>query len=223
MKGISWREPILALCFLALLLQFPAVAQEPRTPSGAANDPPGSPKGFSRMFSRFQPQESAPLNLENSPRLESRIRDGKLELTLADAIALALENNLDIAVQRFIPQYARTDLLRAQSGQSPRGFTGGSVPGGLTAGALGAGVTGASSGSGVGVQVGGRPGKVAVEEGSTIGVTTLPFSAFGGSGLIAVCGLSRMMTNTPTMHKIPSKITPVRMSQIEVFIIKVPG
>jgi outer membrane protein TolC len=106
------------------------------------------------------------LELENSPRIESLIREGKLELALSDALALALENNLDIAVQRFIPRYSQTDILRSQSGQSPRGFTGASIPGGLTAGAIGAGISGTGAGSGVGSAGGITGGGGAVQVGS---------------------------------------------------------
>jgi outer membrane protein TolC len=58
----------------------------------------------------------APINLNNSPRLESLIRAGNLYLSLQDTIALALENNLDIELQRYTPQIADTNLLRAQAG-----------------------------------------------------------------------------------------------------------
>src|SRR5205823_8143057 len=73
------------------------------------------------------------------------IRDGKLELSLSDALALALENNLDIAVQRYVIPYAKTDVLRTRAGQAARGFPGALVPGGLTAGAIGAGEIGRAS------------------------------------------------------------------------------
>ena len=62
--------------------------------------------------------------LLNSPRLKSLINNGKLELSMADALALTLENNLDIVVQRYVIPFAQTDLLRSQSGQAARGFTG---------------------------------------------------------------------------------------------------
>jgi outer membrane protein TolC len=107
------------------------------------------------------------MTLTNSPRLESLISGGKLELSLADALALALENNLDIAVQRYIPRFAQTDVLRTQSGQAARGFTGALIPGGLSAGALGAGVTGAGAGSGVGSAGGITGGGGAVQVGPT--------------------------------------------------------
>lgn len=52
----------------------------------------------------------------NSPRIESLVRAGNLYLSLADALALALENNLDIQLQRTTPGLAGTDLLRARGG-----------------------------------------------------------------------------------------------------------
>jgi outer membrane protein len=60
----------------------------------------------------------------NSPRIDQLISNGKMMLSLADAIALALENNLDISVQRFQPWIAETDILRAKAGGIPRGSSG---------------------------------------------------------------------------------------------------
>jgi len=58
----------------------------------------------------------APAKLSNSPRLESLVRAGNLYLSVQDVIALVLENNLDIAVQRYSPFLARETLRRAESG-----------------------------------------------------------------------------------------------------------
>ncbi len=121
------------------------------------------PNIFQVYHGRAVPQ----LVLENSTRIENLIHDGKLDLTLADALALALENNLDIAVQRYIPEFSQTDLLRSKAGQSPRGFTGGTTPGGLTAGALGAGISGTGAGSGVGSAGGITGGGGAVQVGAS--------------------------------------------------------
>jgi outer membrane protein TolC len=66
----------------------------------------------------------APLSgqmLEDSPRLGSLIRSGNLYLSLRDAIAIALENNLDVELQRFGPRFAETDIMRTSSGALPRG------------------------------------------------------------------------------------------------------
>ena len=51
------------------------------------------------------------------------MRAGNLYLSLADAIALALENNLDIEVERYLPRMARTDVTRAQGGGLLRGLS----------------------------------------------------------------------------------------------------
>jgi outer membrane protein len=56
-------------------------------------------------------------NLSNSARLQQFIHDGKLNLSLQDCLALALENNLDIAVQKYLPWIADTNILSALSGQ----------------------------------------------------------------------------------------------------------
>ena len=58
----------------------------------------------------------APATLSNTPRLESLVRAGNLYLSVQDVIALVLENNLDIAVQRYSPFLAREVLRRTQGG-----------------------------------------------------------------------------------------------------------
>jgi outer membrane protein len=63
-----------------------------------------------------------PVYLTNSRRLESLLRDGSIVLSMQDAIALALENNLDLELVRYAPRLADTDLLRAESGSTLRGI-----------------------------------------------------------------------------------------------------
>ena len=63
----------------------------------------------------LQAQHAPPLDLTNSPRLESLIRDGKLYISLSDAIALAIENNLDLAYFRYNFPIAQTDYPAHQS------------------------------------------------------------------------------------------------------------
>ena len=75
---------------------------------------------FTRKYTAF---DVAPINLANSSRLESLIRAGNIYLSLQDAIALSLENNLDIEVQRYGPRLAEANLLRAQAGGLLRGQT----------------------------------------------------------------------------------------------------
>ena len=92
--------------------------------------------------------------LANSPLLDQLIRDGKLYLSLKDAIELALENNLDLAIARYNVPIANTDVLRTQAGGYFRGVNTGVVQGtpgggvgGLGSGAPGAGAGGAGSGA----------------------------------------------------------------------------
>jgi outer membrane protein TolC len=62
-----------------------------------------------------------PLFAGSETRLEGLIREGKLYLTLQDAIALALENNLDVETERYNLTLAQTDVVRAAGGGSTRG------------------------------------------------------------------------------------------------------
>jgi outer membrane protein TolC len=94
-------------------------------------------------------------NLANSSRIDSLVKDGVLELSLKDAISLALENNLDIAIARYNLPIAAADVLRTQAGGSFRGVNTGVVQntpgggvGGFGAGASGAGAGGTSGGAG---------------------------------------------------------------------------
>jgi outer membrane protein TolC len=145
---------------LILPLSF-AVAAPQQGEAGNTNIMNGFSQSFLRSigqgsksfpdFWRPYTQRRVPLPmLENSPRLQSLIHDGKLELSLSDALSLALENNLDIVVQRYVVPIAATDVLRTKSGQASRGFTGAQNPGELNSGAIGAGVSSAGGTGGTG-------------------------------------------------------------------------
>ena len=69
----------------------------------------------------YRPSKAPELNLNNSPRLANLIRDGKIYISLSDAIALAIENNLDLAYFRYNFPIAQTDLLRTKSGALANG------------------------------------------------------------------------------------------------------
>ncbi len=83
--------------------------------------------------------------LANSPRLDQLVRDGKLYLSLKDAIDLALENNLDLAIARYNLPIANTDILRTQAGGFFRGVNTGVVQG-TPGGGVGGFGTGAPGG-----------------------------------------------------------------------------
>src|SRR5580704_5706577 len=69
----------------------------------------------------YRPSTVPELNLQNSPRLYNLIRDGKLRLSLRDAIALALENNLTLASFRYNFPIAQADLQRTKAGGNANG------------------------------------------------------------------------------------------------------
>jgi len=169
MRKYPYRSALfILLCIYWLIPQAFIFAQTAKGASPQLNQSKTNDSGFfSGMFKIFHEKPVPRLVLENSARIESLVQNGKLRLTLADALALALENNLDIAVQRYVPEFAQTDLLRSKAGQSPRGFTGGTTPGGLTAGALGAGISGSGAGSGVGSAGGITGGGGAVQVGAS--------------------------------------------------------
>jgi outer membrane protein TolC len=91
--------------------------------------------------------------LGNTPRLNSLLRDGKIYLSLSDAVVLALENNFDIAIARINLDIADTDILRAKAGSGLRG-----VSTGLVAGTLGSSGTTVAGGGGPGGTSGGVGG-----------------------------------------------------------------
>jgi len=99
------------------------------------------------MLQPYLPRELAQPSFANSSRIDSLMRDGKIYLSIDDAIALALENNLDLDLARYNLNIADADLLRAKSGASILGVNTGIVqntPGG------GVGGLGGTVGSGTG-------------------------------------------------------------------------
>jgi outer membrane protein TolC len=109
-----------------LLLTSQAEAQSPvgmPTPQPEQNGNSRlSMDGFRGWLQRYQMQNVDPIDLRNSTRLDSLVRAGRLYLSLQDTIALALENNLDIEVQRYGTRLAETELLRARAGGFIRGI-----------------------------------------------------------------------------------------------------
>src|SRR5580700_9142247 len=134
----------------ALLMLIAGVAQtQVRTPP--ALEMPKSRNPLSPYMAERVPEPA----LTNSPRLDGLIRDGKLYLSLKDAINLAIEDNLDLAIARYNLPIANTDILRTQAGGFFRGVNTGVVQGtpgggigGFGTGAPGAGAGGTTGGAG---------------------------------------------------------------------------
>lgn len=144
--SVPERRDLLSLGLILLLLTN-ASAQ---TASGFL-ELPKSRNPFSAYSPTFAPEPQ----LTNSPGLNQLIRDGKLYLSLKDAIQLALENNLDIAIARYNLPIADMDILRTKAGGVFRGVNAGVVQGtpgggvgGFGTGAPGAGAGGTTAGAG---------------------------------------------------------------------------
>jgi outer membrane protein TolC len=120
----------------------------------------------------YMPTTIAKANFANSVRLADLVKDGKIYLSLSDAIALAIENNYDIAIARYNLDIADTDLLRAHAGSTLRG-----VNSGVVTGTQGGSTSTLASGGGPGGTTGGSGGAASGSSGlvlSTSGVGPVP-------------------------------------------------
>ena len=84
---------------------------------------------FPNPFAPYTAINVAPPEFGNTSELGQLVRDGKIYLSLSDAIELALSNNYDIAIQRYNLDIADTDILRAKAGAALRGVNAGVVQG----------------------------------------------------------------------------------------------
>jgi len=102
-RSFPWLRPVSAV----VLLEAALLAQTPQT--AVIQTPPAGPQPALRLdiphssnpFHAYRPTLVPQPNLANSPRIDTLVKDGVLELSLKDAIALSLENNLDIAIARY--------------------------------------------------------------------------------------------------------------------------
>ena len=118
-----------------------------------------------RLIKDYKQPVLPPIVMTNSQRLHSLIRAGRLYLTLQDAIALAVENNLDLQVERYGPLNAEWTLNRQAGGGPLRGVTGGSSL--VNQAVSGQGVNGAVSSAGLssgGSSSGGNNGGATIQQ-----------------------------------------------------------
>jgi len=145
---------------------MPPLTPMPQAPARQSSVHPYSDQNYARSVSPFpnvlapyRVRNVPPPNLSNSARTDQLFRDGKIYLSINDAVAMALENNLDIVLQRYNLSIADTDLLRTKSGMFALGVPQGVVQGtpggvsGTSAGGVG-GSTGATGTGAGGTQVG---------------------------------------------------------------------
>ena len=153
---VPFRRLLATVPFLILFLPRPAACQGPPgapVASEATRFDYSNSHSFPHILSPYKVPFVPEPRLNNERRLQDLIVDGKLILTLDDVIALALENNLEIAVARYDLPIAQTDLLRAKGGGATRGVAGAYQSTTLFSGSLGGGV-----GSAGGVGPGGAGG-----------------------------------------------------------------
>ena len=147
----SKQSFVAAVC--ALLLTRESVrAQSSGFVRGPIAPPVDQPQQLYKITRNYRVSPIAGINLNNSNRLSQLVRAGSLYLSLQDAIALALENNLDIELQRYGPELAKMDLKRAEAGGLIRGITQNVTQGAQSAVNF---VTGGTGGGGGGSATGG--------------------------------------------------------------------
>jgi outer membrane protein len=86
-----------------------------------------APRPFPNLLNPYRQVSIPEFGVSNSPRIDQLIHDGKLEITLQDAVELALENSLDIAVARYNPWFADTDILATEAGGQAQGISGAEI------------------------------------------------------------------------------------------------
>ena len=133
-----------------------AASELPIAPAPVATQPiplRTSSRDYSKAFATwigdpiniYRPTTVSKASFTNSVRLTDLVKDGKIYLSLSDAIALAIENNYDIAIARYDLDIADTDILRTRTGVAPLG-----APSGLVTGTLGGSTSTLSTGGGPG-------------------------------------------------------------------------
>lgn len=161
----KFRALSLLVAGVLVLSAASMLGQAPDRAEKSGQSQPSAPQPVTQLRLEM-PKSSNPLHayeadtvpepvLTNSVRLSQEIRDGKLYLSLKDAIELALEDNLDLAIARYNLPIANTDILRTQAGGFFRGVNTGVVQGtpgggvgGFGTGAPGAGAGGTTGGAG---------------------------------------------------------------------------
>ncbi|MGC2091147.1 MAG: TolC family protein [Candidatus Acidiferrales bacterium] len=137
MAGRLIRVVVAVYLVASLAVGVPAFAQAPQQNSSSAQgdtaqnasvpytsflfsrDYSKGKRSFPNIFAPYTSEYVPPPNLINSSNIYSMIHDGKLEISLQDAIGLALRNDLNIAFEEYVPWVDETNLLNAEGGGTP--------------------------------------------------------------------------------------------------------
>jgi outer membrane protein TolC len=138
----------------------PTLAQQAQQAQQASLQPTAPPRPFHvdlphshNPLAPYTPSTAPELDMSNTPRLQNLIRDGKIYISLRDAIAVAIENNLDLAYFRYNFPIAQTDILRTKAGSPANGVNAvvtQSTQGGFSGSSGGGGSSGGSAAAGAG-------------------------------------------------------------------------
>lgn len=194
---------------LFLLSCVPLVAQNPAPLVGPAPLDFSSPaKVFPNLLKPYQNRFIPEATLANAPGGALEVRDGKLRLSMAQVVAAVVQNNLTVAGARYYLAEAKTDLMRARSGASPRGVDQAAIPSGVFAGAEGGSILGTAGGGGGGASnaggITGAASQVGVRPSGTFDPTlsatfSLDHTASPLNTLV-VAGLPEVTTTTEALN-----------------------
>jgi outer membrane protein len=185
---------VLASCIFLVTVSTSLWAQDAPSPAVTQSAVPSAPEpaqpqpvhlkdysiprsAFPHVLDPYKHQEVAQPNLGNSPRIDGLMKDGKIYLSMDDAVALALENNLDLDIARYNLNIAAADLLRAKSGASILGVNTGIVQNTPGGGVTGLGGTVGSGTGGTTVAAGGAGTGTNGLVSSTLGIGS-PITSF---------------------------------------------
>jgi outer membrane protein TolC len=150
--------------------QAPQPQQPPASQAFVLKDYSKPHRAFPNLIAPYQAEHVPPPNLANTARLDQLLHDGKILLSIDDAVALALENNLDIAIARYNLSIADTDILRTAAGANILGVNTGTLQGTPGGGVGGLSGTVGSGAGGTSVAAGGAATGAAGLVSSTLGL-----------------------------------------------------
>jgi len=189
----SWR--IVGFALVGMLSVSGRAQTAPPTPSALPQAPQPAPAAapqsqqyvpvdyskprsqFPNIIAPYKPGYVPPPNLSNTDRMQQLMHDGKIMLSMNDAVALALENNLDLVLARYNLNIADTDILRADAGANILGVNTGIVQNTPGGGVGGLGGTVGSGTGGTSIAAGGAGTGTNGLVGSTLGIGS-PITSF---------------------------------------------
>jgi outer membrane protein len=119
-----WLSAAMALVILAVEMHVGLSQELPSAPSAtpASVKWPGPTIHSKWLLSPYRAPAISPSSTQNSDLVARLIHDGRLSLTLQDAVTLAVENNFDVELERYDRSFAWTEMLRAKGGGLLRGI-----------------------------------------------------------------------------------------------------